>query len=205
MPIVFPGVARLLIFAKIRGLSDSVLLEEETLNPLVGTRLDHRDSNFMTLSGIHPGDSETDPWNSQIAFRGKIEKKPQECFFERGFIDRTRDREAHTHQKPAYHPLNFPSPNAQTRSLFTLKNPNNFPARRFALNPEEKDSAIFCGDTRCQDFNDIAVLDNCNANTHSYTLFGRSYTNDTGLDEKVVFTGSEYFKVKEIEVFEITD
>jgi hypothetical protein len=36
-------------------------------------------------------------------------------------------------------------------------------------------------------------------------MFGRSYANDTGLDGKTFFTGSWHFKVKEIEVFELTD
>jgi hypothetical protein len=49
------------------------------------------------------------------------------------------------------------------------------------------------------------VYDNCNANTDSQTKLGPVYTNDTGLDGRTVFTGSWEFKVKEIEVFEITD
>jgi hypothetical protein len=52
---------------------------------------------------------------------------------------------------------------------------------------------------------DIAVKDNCNANTYSYTRLDTCYTNDTGLDGEVVFTGSYHFQVKEIEVFEIAD
>jgi hypothetical protein len=35
--------------------------------------------------------------------------------------------------------------------------------------------------------------------------FGSSHANDTGRYEKIFFTGSQYFTVKEIEVFEITD
>jgi hypothetical protein len=31
------------------------------------------------------------------------------------------------------------------------------------------------------------------------------YTSDTGLDGKIVFTGSKNFQVREIEVFEITN
>jgi hypothetical protein len=52
---------------------------------------------------------------------------------------------------------------------------------------------------------DISVYDDCNTNTESYTRLWFVYTNDTGLSGETVFTGSEYFKVKEIEVFEITD
>jgi hypothetical protein len=90
--------------------------------------------------------------------------------------------------------------------LFTLKNPHNLPARKFALKPEKKDEANYCWSSWGPDFRDIAVSDNCNANTDSYTSnFGLSYANDTGRDGKTFFTGSEDFIVKEIEVFEITD
>jgi hypothetical protein len=94
--------------------------------------------------------------------------------------------------------------------LFTLKNPHNIPARRFALKAEEKDHAIICrfgyGPNFGQDSfaRDVAVRDNCNAHTANSTYFGRSYANDTGLDNRIVFTGSFDFQVAEIEVFEIT-
>jgi hypothetical protein len=90
--------------------------------------------------------------------------------------------------------------------LFTLKNPHNIPARKFALKADKKDEAIYCWSLLGPDFRDIGVSGNCNANTNSYTYhFGRSYANDTGLDGNTFFTGATYFKVKEIEVFEITD
>jgi hypothetical protein len=89
--------------------------------------------------------------------------------------------------------------------LFTLKNPHNVPARRFALKAETKGQAIICDSDWGPHFYDIVVSDNCNENTRSYTeYFGNSYTNDTGLDGNTFFTGSTYFQVKEIEVFEIT-
>jgi fructose-specific component phosphotransferase system IIB-like protein len=46
-----------------------------------------------------------------------------------------------------------------------------------------------------------------NSNTHAAncTWFGNACTNDTGLDGNKVFTGSFLFRVKEIEVFEITE
>jgi hypothetical protein len=90
--------------------------------------------------------------------------------------------------------------------LFTLRNPHNIPARRFALKAEKKDKAICCTSTRGPHFSDIVLFNECNANTDSFTsIFGIHYTNDTGLDGMKFFTGSEYFRVKEIEVFEITD
>jgi hypothetical protein len=90
--------------------------------------------------------------------------------------------------------------------LFTLKNPHNVPARRFALKAEKKDEAIIWNFSSGPSFGDLRVVDNCNTNNWSHIgTFGQSYTNDTGLDGKTFFTGSEGFRVKEIEVFEITD
>jgi hypothetical protein len=89
--------------------------------------------------------------------------------------------------------------------IFTLKNPHNFPARKFALKAEKKDEAIVCDPSRGPDFCDIGVSDNCNANTNSDTSLGGTYANDTGLDGPTFFTGLHWFTVKEIEVFEITD
>jgi hypothetical protein len=97
---------------------------------------------------------------------------------------------------------------SQKSFLFTLKNPHNIPARRFVLKETKKHHAIWCVSERGPDFgggSDIAVLDDCNTNTKSFTHFGTSYTNDTGLSNDEVLTGSKYFQVKEIEVFEITD
>jgi hypothetical protein len=97
---------------------------------------------------------------------------------------------------------------SQKSFLFTLKNPHNIPARRFALKAKKKSEAIYCDSGAGPIFGgypcDIYVSDDCNANTRSSTSLGISYTNDTGLDARVVFTGSENFRVKEIEVFEIT-
>jgi hypothetical protein len=97
-----------------------------------------------------------------------------------------------------------------TSFLFTLKNPHNIPARRFALKFKKKRAAIYCSSTRGPCFGDgwgcdIAVRENCNSNTNSNTWLGTVYTNDTGLRDTVVLTGSENFRVKEIEVFEITE
>jgi hypothetical protein len=92
--------------------------------------------------------------------------------------------------------------------IFTLKNPHNVPARRFALKAEKKDEAINCRSDYGPIFGsgtDLYVYNNCNANAGSGTFLGSSYTPDTGLNKKTFFTGSPTFKVKEIEVFEITD
>jgi hypothetical protein len=90
--------------------------------------------------------------------------------------------------------------------LFTLKNPHNFPPRKFALKAETIPRAIYCDSDYGPHFYNIGVSSNCNANTGSYTMyFGDNYTNDTGLDGKTFLTGSEWFQVKEIEVFEIRE
>jgi hypothetical protein len=100
-----------------------------------------------------------------------------------------------------------PDPSLKT-FVFTLKNPHNFPPRKFALKVEKKDKALSCCSSRGPWFYGpaIGIYDHCNAHTHNGTyLFSFAYTNDTGLDGNTFFTGSEDFKVKEIEVFEITD
>jgi hypothetical protein len=84
--------------------------------------------------------------------------------------------------------------------IFTLANPHDFLARTFALKAERKNSAIYCAHFVGPDFRDIAVRDDCNANNHSFTDVGDSCDNDTGLDGKIVLTGSNDFTVKEIEV-----
>jgi hypothetical protein len=87
--------------------------------------------------------------------------------------------------------------------LFTLKNPHNIAARRFALAAEEKHEAINCCSALGPAFG--GGYDNCSANAESYTGFGGTYTNDPGLEGETFFTGSEDFTVKEIEVFESAD
>jgi type IV secretory pathway component VirB8 len=92
-------------------------------------------------------------------------------------------------------------------SLFTLKNPHNVPAKRFALKAEMKHQAIVYHSKWVPYFGypyDIGVSATCNTNTCNFTVLSWSYTNDTRLHREVVFTGSQNFQVKEIEVFEIT-
>jgi hypothetical protein len=90
--------------------------------------------------------------------------------------------------------------------VFTLKNPHNVPARRFALKEEKKEMVIWCASDYGPHFIEMAVSDNCNRNTKSYTCdFGLNSINDTELDGRTFLTGSERFQVKEIEVFEVTE
>jgi hypothetical protein len=91
--------------------------------------------------------------------------------------------------------------------LFTLKNPNNIGARIFPLKEDQKGSAID-GASYGPSFgigHNLHVSDQCNNNTRSYTGgFGQTYANDTGLPGETVFTGGPHFRVREIEVFELT-
>jgi hypothetical protein len=53
---------------------------------------------------------------------------------------------------------------------------------------------------------DICVYTDCDTSESNYTYdFGTCYTNDTNLNGRTFLTGSEHFRVQEIEVFEITD
>jgi hypothetical protein len=61
------------------------------------------------------------------------------------------------------------------------------------LKAEKKHQAILCDSERGPAFGfgcDIAVSDDCNANTDSYSGFAGFYINDTGLYRTIVFTGS---------------
>jgi hypothetical protein len=103
---------------------------------------------------------------------------------------------------------------SQKSFLFTLRNPHNVPARRFPLKADtgacyDRIWAI-CGNfSSGPHFWDMAVFDDSKEKTHIFIsrgctgYFGLFYTNDTGLEGATLLTGSQRFKVKEIEVFEI--
>jgi hypothetical protein len=82
--------------------------------------------------------------------------------------------------------------------IFTLKNPHEFPARKFGVKAGR--CAMFCDQGFGPHLGDIFVRYRCATGE-----FGNRYTNDTGLPGKTFFTGSQEFRAKEIEVFEITD
>jgi hypothetical protein len=63
---------------------------------------------------------------------------------------------------------------SQKSFLFTLNNPPSVPARRFAFQAEKKDMAVCCLSDGGPHFLDIFVYDNCNANTDSYTYYGKN-------------------------------
>jgi hypothetical protein len=90
--------------------------------------------------------------------------------------------------------------------IFTLKNPHNVPARKFALRPEAKEHAIECETASGPRFWDIDIANNCNTKSASWTWFGKSnstYINDSRMEGETFLTGAKHFRVKEIEVFEI--
>jgi hypothetical protein len=92
--------------------------------------------------------------------------------------------------------------------LFTLRNPQGIPPRKFTLRAEWKERGIECWSARGPRFGNgcIYVSDNCNENTSSHTAgFGNEYHSVSGKVEKEFLTGAEYFRVKEIEVLEIAD
>jgi hypothetical protein len=89
--------------------------------------------------------------------------------------------------------------------IFTIKNPHNLSPKtfaqhnsRFAISNASISGPTFGGG------NDIWICDKCNTTQSSYTNFGHSYTNNTGLSGQSVLTGSSTFLVKNIEVFEVT-
>jgi hypothetical protein len=100
----------------------------------------------------------------------------------------------------------FKADDSQKSFLFTLKNPHNIPAMKFALKADCTDQAIICDSTAGPWFGrDILVSDNCNTNTNSFAVSGFFYSRGPEVGRKIVFTGSRNFQVQEIEVFEITN
>jgi hypothetical protein len=88
--------------------------------------------------------------------------------------------------------------------VFTLSNPHDVGPRIFTLKQPEKAiwsgngyGAVFPGG---HDFQIGSSRTNASAN---YTIFGSSYTNDTGFGDRTFLAGEFNFSVKEIEVFEL--
>jgi hypothetical protein len=80
--------------------------------------------------------------------------------------------------------------------LFTLKNPHNFPPRKFTLKAKTNDGVLLCDSLRGPWFHGpaIGIWNRCNANTENCTYgFHSVYTNDTGLDGNTFFTCSKHF------------
>jgi hypothetical protein len=102
--------------------------------------------------------------------------------------------------------------------LFALKHPHHISARRFPLKAERRERALWCDSEIIVGFgNDLSLCNKCNGSTPTFTDFGHVYWNDTGVKPGSASTRAPglrwmmsstipyYFKVKEIEVFEIRE
>jgi hypothetical protein len=87
--------------------------------------------------------------------------------------------------------------------LFTLKNPHGLGPIRFGLKADGS-NAIYCESNRLLfgDGHAIAVYDNCDNNTNSYTGTSTSFENNTKFGFAVLFDGAQKFAVEDIEVLE---
>jgi hypothetical protein len=92
---------------------------------------------------------------------------------------------------------NYKSDESETSFLFTLKNPQDLPPKRFPLRPEEKSGAIRCGAGEVANFHDICISPIDTAN------FGEHY--EVPEEYSGIFKTEVDLKVKEIEVFQIID
>jgi hypothetical protein len=87
---------------------------------------------------------------------------------------------------------------------FTIKNPHNLPAQLFKQQRGER--AVYHNASYGPTFgagHDFYVCDECRNSNNSYSTFGNSYANDTGIGGQQVLTGAYNFTVEEIEVFEV--
>jgi hypothetical protein len=97
---------------------------------------------------------------------------------------------------------------SQKSFLFTLKNPHNIPPRRFAVESTRKENVLFFYNKYLVWMGldgAIALMLNCNANSTSNNRGfqpGGTFVNDSGHEAKTLFTGSETYTVKEVEIFE---
>jgi hypothetical protein len=89
--------------------------------------------------------------------------------------------------------------------LFTVVNPHMIEPQKFPLRGSR---AIYCNSKSGPTFGfspDLSVSDYCNSNAKSFTNIGFGFTNRTAIDGRQVFTGEQYFTVKEIEIFTISE
>jgi hypothetical protein len=103
---------------------------------------------------------------------------------------------------------------SQKSFLFTLKNPHNIPARRFGMASTRQayvlqmytsgSPIVWMGSSGA-----IALMTGCSASavSHNRGFAGTdsTFVNDSGHDGKTLFTGSETYTVKAVEIFEFFD
>jgi hypothetical protein len=91
--------------------------------------------------------------------------------------------------------------------LFNLNPGKGGPPRRYEMYGGSKPYAIFCGPNYGPIFgngHDLVICDQCDQRADSYTKCGTGYTTG-GSDEDKYFHTVEKFKVREIEVFQLTE
>jgi len=87
--------------------------------------------------------------------------------------------------------------------IFTLTNPHNIPPTKFIIDKDKQQYAIWAHYDNGPSFGpDIAISDNSNINTNSYTNFPHSYKDTTGKAD-TLFIGSFFFSTTDIEVYTI--
>lgn len=88
--------------------------------------------------------------------------------------------------------------------LFSLKNPRNEQPTKFALKSSQYSIYSDPSYGACFGDNDIWIVNNSNSNANSCTNLGaQAYSNTTGLDGRIVFTGKYNFTAKDIEVYQV--
>jgi hypothetical protein len=90
--------------------------------------------------------------------------------------------------------------------VFTIKNPHNL--RPTIFKQQQEGNAIHTYGNRGPVFGSgytLSVCDQCHTSNSSYSFFGSTYANDTGIAGNQVLAGTQYFTVEEIEVFEVVD
>jgi hypothetical protein len=98
------------------------------------------------------------------------------------------------------------SDSSQKSFVFSVKNPHNNEEKKFPL--KNSQYAIYCYYAHGPCFGgttDLYVASGCDRNTSSQTYLGNYYANDTGIAGNQLCTGEQYFTVKEIEVFAVSD
>jgi hypothetical protein len=96
------------------------------------------------------------------------------------------------------------SDETMTGFLFSAQNPHGIALQRFGLIDSQQHTAITVSSRTGPWFGeeDLVISDHCDTAPSHARGFGRTYANATSIEGRLLFTGSETFVVKEIEVFE---
>jgi hypothetical protein len=91
--------------------------------------------------------------------------------------------------------------------VFSHNSPHNIQPNKFALKAGRVQNTINCNCDLGPVFGGhVRISDRCCASPGSYTVhFGGVFINDTGLRGEAFFTDSGHFRMREFEVFQITD